>query len=135
MAIEISGIPRDRALASRARQRLATAVGLLKVAPVRARAAFFDENGPKGGLDVRCALTVWLPYRPTVRVEHVAEDARRALDGALPVLERQLERYREVDRESRRRPKKYYVAKRITTEITAREAARPARRTRRRPVS
>lgn len=134
MAIEISGISRDRALASRTRQRLTAAMLPLKVAPVRARAAFFDENGPRGGVDVRCALTVWLPYRPTVRVEHVAQDARRAFDGALPVLERQLERYREVDRESRRRPKKYFVAKRVATGATAPEGAKSRRRARRRPV-
>jgi ribosome-associated translation inhibitor RaiA len=134
MTIEISGIARDRALASRVRQRLGAAVELLQVAPVRARAAFVDENGPKGGVDVRCALTVRLPYRPTVRVEHLAEDARAAFDGALPVLERQLARYREIDRESRRRPKKYYAARRaVASEAPATPKA--PRRARRRPLA
>lgn len=92
-----------------------------------AQATFFDENGPKGGPAIRCALTVRLPYRPTVRVENVAETARLAFDGALAVLERQLERYRERDRDNRRRPKKYFVAKRLLMAGVAPER-RPRRR-------
>jgi hypothetical protein len=38
---------------------------------------------------------------------------RRAFDEAFTVLERQLERDVERERQSRRRPKKYYVAKRL----------------------
>jgi len=34
-------------------------------------------------------------------------------DASFKSLERQLERYRERDRDSRRHPKKYYVAKRL----------------------
>ena len=110
MAIEIKGIPKDRGLRADVIRRVTAALGPLAVRPVSAEVAFFDDNGPKGGVAVRCALTVRVPYRPTIRVEHVAERRRLAFDGALPVLERQLERYRERDRESRRRPKKYFVA-------------------------
>jgi hypothetical protein len=48
-------------------------------------------------------------------VEHTAQTGRLAFDGAFAVLERQLERYRERDRDERRHPKKYFVAKRLLT--------------------
>ena len=114
MTIEIRGIDRDVVLRGRVTSRLDDALELLKVKPVVARAAFFDDNGPKGGVAIRCALTVRVPYRPAVRVEHTATTARLAFDGAARTLERQLERYRERDRDSRRHPKKYFVAKRLT---------------------
>ena len=84
----------------------------LPVGPIRGEIAFFDDNGPKGGPAVRCALTVGLPYRPSLRVERRAETPRLALDAAFPVLERRLARYRERDRDSKRRPTKYFVARR-----------------------
>jgi ribosome-associated translation inhibitor RaiA len=112
MTIEIRGTGSE-ALRARVQERLGRALAPLRVRPVAAVAAFVDDNGPRGGPAIRCALTVRLPFRPTVRVEHVADTARLAFDGALPVLERALERYRELDRERRRRPKKYYVAKRL----------------------
>ena len=74
-----------------------------------AKVAFFDDNGPKGGVASRCAFTVKLPYRPALRVEHTAETPRVAFDAGFAALERLLERYRERARESRRHPKKYFV--------------------------
>jgi ribosome-associated translation inhibitor RaiA len=126
MPIEIKGIQDDRSLRARISRQMNAALKLLGVAPVSAEAAFFDDNGPKGGTASRCALTVQVPYRPAIRVEHVAETARLAFDGAFPVLERRLERYVERDRDLRRRPKKYYAAKRLMS-------ATGARKTRRRP--
>ena len=113
MTVEIKGIKIDTALGTRVKRLVGETLDLLKVQPVTAQATFFDENGPKGGRAIRCALTVRLPYRPSVRVEELAETPRLAFDGALKTLERQLERYRERDRESRRHPKKYWVAKRL----------------------
>lgn len=89
------------------------ALKLLSVKPVSARVAFIDDNGPKGGRALRCAITVQLPYRSAIRVEHSSTTPRRALDGAVARLERRLERYREIQRERRRYPKKYYAAKRL----------------------
>jgi ribosome-associated translation inhibitor RaiA len=86
----------------------------VQVKPLGAEVRFFDDNGPKGGRAIRCAVTVRLPYRPAVRVEEMAETARLAFDGAFATLERQLERYRERNRDSRRRPKKYYAARRLS---------------------
>ena len=61
---------------------------------------------------MRCALTVRLPFRPSIRVEQSAVTPRLAFDAAFAVLERQLERYRERDRDNKRHPKKYFAARR-----------------------
>jgi ribosome-associated translation inhibitor RaiA len=111
--IEITGVKLAPALRALVRRRIAAALTPLGVRPLSAQATFFDDNGPKGGKACRCALTVRLPYRPSVRVERTAAEPRLAFDAAFEVLERQLERYRERDRDSRRRPKKYFVAKRL----------------------
>jgi ribosome-associated translation inhibitor RaiA len=111
--ITIAGLGRAREFGARARRRLATALALLTVTPVQATIRFFDDDGPKGGAAVRCALMVQLPYRPGLRCESTATDRRSAFDMALVGLERQLDRYRARQREGRRHPKKYYVAKKL----------------------
>ena len=113
MVIDIQGMARDRALRARAAKVVAAALEPIKMAPIRAKITFFDDNGPKGGRGMRCAVDVRLPYRPPIRVEQVAETSRLAFDGAFGALERQLERYRVRDRDIKRRPKKYFVAKRL----------------------
>ncbi|HET8575642.1 MAG TPA: HPF/RaiA family ribosome-associated protein [Methylomirabilota bacterium] len=113
MVIEIRGIRRDPALRARVAKQIQVALERLQLKPITAQATFFDDNGPKGGLAIRCALTARLPYRPAIRVERTAADQRTAFDGAFAVLERRLERYRERDRDSRRHPKKYFVARRL----------------------
>lgn len=115
MAIQIRGIGKDRALSARVSAHVGAALASLRVAPVAAKITFFDDNGPKGGLGMRCALDVRVPYRPAIRVERVAETSRLAFDRAFATLGRQLERYRERDRDIKRRPKKYFVAKRLLT--------------------
>jgi ribosome-associated translation inhibitor RaiA len=125
-AIKITGLERDP-LRGRAMRLMADALAKLAVAPVKGQASFFDENGPKGGRAMRCALTVRLPFRPSVRVERTAETPRLAFDAAFAVLERQLERYRERDRDNKRHPKKYFAARRVLTE----EAPRRPKRARR----
>jgi len=99
----------------RVTQRLTSALASLGARPISARAAFADDNGPKGGA-ARCGLTVRLPRRPPLHVEHTAETPRRAFEGALAALERGVERYRERARDSRRRPKKYYAARLVGVE-------------------
>jgi ribosome-associated translation inhibitor RaiA len=115
MVIDILGVEKDTALRARAAKVVGAALKLIKLAPIRAKVTFFDDNGPKGGRGMRCAVDVRLPYRPPIRVEQVAETSRLAFDGAFDALERQLERYRERDRDNKRRPKKYFVAKRLLT--------------------
>jgi ribosome-associated translation inhibitor RaiA len=115
MVIDILGVEKDRPLRARAAKVVGAALELIKLAPIRAKVTFFDDNGPKGGRGMRCAVDVRLPYRPAIRVEQVAETSRLAFDGAFGALERQLERYRQRDRDIKRRPKKYFVAKRLLT--------------------
>ena len=113
MVIDILGVEKDTALRARAAKVVGAALKPIKLAPITAKVTFFDDNGPKGGLGMRCAMDVRLPYRPAIRVEQVAETTRLAFDGAFAGLERKLERYRERARDSQRHPKKYFVAKRL----------------------
>jgi ribosome-associated translation inhibitor RaiA len=116
MIIDIQGVKGDRVLRARVVKRVGSVLEMLKVTPVRAKVTFFDDNGPKGGRAIRCAVDVRLPRRPAVHVEHVETTKRLAFDGVAAALERQLERRRERERESRRHPKKYFVAKRLLAE-------------------
>ena len=125
-SIKITGLTRDP-LRGRATRLMTEALAKLAVAPVAGQASFFDDNGPKGGRAMRCALTVRLPFRPSIRVERTAVTPRLAFDAAFAVLERQLERYRERDRDSKRHPKKYFAARRVL----ATEAPPPRKRARR----
>ena len=124
---QISGIERDPALRARTAKLMAATLAKLAVRPVRSEALFVDDNGPKGGRAMRCALTVRLPYRPTVRVERSALSPRLAFDAAFEVLERQLERYRERDRDNKRHPKKYFAASRTLAEEAPARAKRGRR--------
>lgn len=110
-AIEIFGIPQARMARERVARELAKMVTRLHVRPMAARATFFDDDGPKGGAAIRCALTIRLPHAPTVRVEHTAEAPRLAFDGALGKLERRLRHHRKRARDRQRRPKKYFAAR------------------------
>ena len=83
----------------------------LRIEPTSAHATFADENGPKGGVAIRCALEVRTPRRPIVHVADMARTPRLAFGAALAKLERALAREREVTRQSRRRPKKYFAAR------------------------
>ena len=109
--IEVFGITRARATRERVTRELAALLARLRVRVMGVRAAFFDDDGPKGGSAIRCALTTHLPNVPIVRVEHTAEAPRPAFDGALAKLERKLLQHRGRRRDSGRRPKKYFAAR------------------------
>jgi ribosome-associated translation inhibitor RaiA len=110
--IEFVGGAASRIIRPRVAERLRAIVGALPVTPTSVRATFADENGPKGGDAIRCALEVRLPRRAAIHVEEVAGAPRLAFDGAVEKLERQLARALDTKREMRRRPKKYYAARR-----------------------
>jgi ribosome-associated translation inhibitor RaiA len=131
MAIDIQGIERNRVLRAHVTKLVGEALATLTVQPIRAKVTFFDDNGPKGGPAMRCAVDVRVPYRPVIHIEHIATTSRLAFDGTVATLERQLERYRERDRENRRHPKKYFVAKRLLTgDLAAERAPKRVRRRR-----
>jgi ribosome-associated translation inhibitor RaiA len=100
-------------------------LGRRQLRPIGVRVSFSDEDGPKGGVAVRCALTVRLPGRPVIRVEHQTRTYPQAFEGAFEALKRQLKRTTRCRRQSRRYPKKYFVAHRLL------EAPRKATRRRR----
>src|SRR5262245_50932569 len=113
IAIDIEGIIADPALRGHCARRMRQALARLALAPTSVRIDFADLSGPKGGVDRRCAMTVHLARRPASHVEHIAEATLAAFEGALDALERRLTRSRQREREAGRRPKKYYVAKRV----------------------
>ncbi|MGH7311808.1 MAG: HPF/RaiA family ribosome-associated protein [Candidatus Rokuibacteriota bacterium] len=113
MTFTFEGLNHDPALRELILRKLEGLAERLRPAPVSARIAFTDENGPKGGVDTRCTLTIEVPRRPALHVEQIAANHRLAFDGAFAGLEQLVLRERETTRTQRRRPKKYYVAKRL----------------------
>ena len=98
------------------RARLARMLAGHGIRSARLSVAFVDDNGPKGGRAVGCAVSVALPRRPLVRVQHTATTPRLAFDGVLETLERRLRSMLGRMRDRARRPKKYFAARRLLTE-------------------
>jgi ribosome-associated translation inhibitor RaiA len=121
--IEIVGAARQPALQALVRRRLGTVLRRVPGRPYSARVTFSDDNGPKGGLGCRCAITVQMPDRPLRRVERIGETRRSAFDAALELADRQLRRSKERARDNRRHPKKYFAAAQLSG-----ETSRPRRR-------
>jgi ribosome hibernation promoting factor len=110
MSTVIQGITTADPLRDVAEQRLEAVLRRGRVRATSSVVAFTDVNGPKGGVDIRCRVTVETPGRPAQNASALAADARLALDGALRALERQLTREQGKRRDLSRRPKKYFVA-------------------------
>ena len=109
--VRIIGIDSDATFRARIERRMAGAIQRVTTQPVRGLVSFFDDNGPKGGPAMRCALTVSVPHRPPIRVEHRAESFDLAFKAAVAALERRIEQDSDRDRQDRRHPKKYYAAR------------------------
>src|SRR5262245_49459678 len=90
MTFEIAGLNSRSALRTLIRQKITAIFDGQRPQPVAARIGFVDENGPKGGAAMRCGITVQLPRRPRVHVEHRAPNERLAFDGALAALDHRL---------------------------------------------
>ena len=113
MHIELEGVAHG--FREAIESRLDKAVGHVPARPTTALVNFIDVNGPKGGVDIRCSLTLRLPRRKDVHVEAMGSTPALAFTAAADVLDRRLQR--QVGREitARRRPKKYFVAKAINS--------------------
>jgi ribosome-associated translation inhibitor RaiA len=110
-----------------------------------AKVIFADVNGPKGGMGTRCTVVVEMPRRREVSVEEMGDTVEVAFDAAFDALKQRVTRDHERRRELARRPKKYFLAKRLLSPDTTLESPelRPEspritpgprpRRTRRRP--
>lgn len=83
--------------------RLTETLARIQVQPVTAHVSFADLNGPKGGVDIRCAVRVDLPGQPPVLAEAFATTPRLAFDESYARLVRRLERGVARWEESRRR--------------------------------
>jgi ribosome-associated translation inhibitor RaiA len=130
MSILMDGIAIDDPLRAVIEQKLTAALGRGRIRPTSVRVVFADENGPKGGVDTRCAVTVEIPRRPGIHASAIAESARLAFDGALEAMGRELVSDRQRRRDMARRPKKYFVAQQALRPDG--EAALPPIRRRRR---
>jgi ribosome-associated translation inhibitor RaiA len=130
MTLVLQGLALDDPLRALVADKLSAVVGRGGGRPTVARVAFTDDNGPKGGVHIRCAVTVEAPRRPAVHAEAVAEGPRLALDTVLEILGRELKGQRERRRDAARRPKKYFVARQAL--LPEGEAALPPARRRRR---
>lgn len=115
MTIQIRGLRVDSALRSKMTTDMTEALTWLHGEPCSAEIAFFDDNGPKNAPGIRCALTVAVPRHPPIRVERVDVTQRTAYDLAYGALTRRLHEEVARMRDVRRRPKKYFAARRLLT--------------------
>ena len=74
-------------------------------APRAVRVAFFDDDGPRGGVAIRCALMLTPARGPVLRVEHTARTYSAAFKGALTILTRRLKRRVQRRRRQARYPR------------------------------
>jgi hypothetical protein len=110
--IEIVGIPARAATRLAAAPRLHALLRPLGSAVRRCRLGFSDENGPKGGVAVRCTVDLAVSRRRPVHVAGRGTTAALALAEALDRLRRRTERTVGALRDAGRHPKKYFVAAR-----------------------
>ena len=135
MAIVIEGLGDDRALRTLIGGKVTATLARLQVNATNVYVQFSDENGSKGGVDIRCSVTLHVAHSPELHADTVAPEPRLAFEEAFAALERQIERAKDRGRVERRHPKKYYLAKRLlepeaTPEATP-ESGAPRRRRRR----
>ena len=124
---------------TRVRAKVADALRRIRPVPTAAKIVFADENGPKGGIDTRCTIVTEMPRRRASAVTELADSLELAFDAAFTALETSIARDRERWRELVRRPKKYYLAKRLLSpdstlpapEAPPIESTRPKRQRRR----
>lgn len=95
--------------------RLTQLLTRLPLRPLCVRVQFSDDNGPRGGPDIRCRMLAGVPGKSTVRVAALAPTARAAFDRAYERVCRQMERPWRRWREEQRHPKKYFAARRLWT--------------------
>jgi hypothetical protein len=111
--IEISGGAGRRVSAARVVGELEKICHRRGVTEGALRISFADANGPKGGRDQRCAISLRLPRRTALHVERTETTAGRAWRFALDAFEQRLQAFLAERRAAARRPKKYYAAQRL----------------------
>ena len=125
IAIVVEGV-RSSALASHVRTKIAQALGRVDPPPTAAKVIFADENGPKGGPGIRCTIVHDMPRRRDFSVTEFAPSEEIAFDAAFEALETSVSRDRERRRELVRRPKKYFLAKRLLSPDATLDSPQPS---------
>ena len=137
--IMIEGV-HDTALASRIYQKIAATLERVDPPPTRAKIIFADENGPKGGVGIRCTIVNDMPRRRDFSVTELGDSYELAWDAAYEAFDSSITRDRARRRDLVRRPKKYFLAKKLWSPDATlpapevMESPRP-RRARRRPAA
>ena len=108
--MEIIGIPRTTAVGIRVATRTRAALRSAGHAVRECRVAFTDENGPKGGVDIRCIIDVGLARCAELHVAGRATSPALAFREAMRRLRQRLDRVIGANRDLARRPKKYFAA-------------------------
>jgi ribosome-associated translation inhibitor RaiA len=111
--IDIVGLTIAPTLRARIVQQMRRVLVGVQTRPVHVRVGFADVNGPKGGLDVRCAIDVKIPRTAPLHAEETATCDTGAFDLSSAAISRQIERQLERRQNSGRHPKKYYAARRL----------------------
>jgi hypothetical protein len=111
--LQIAGLPIDPSLRARIVRRIRRALVGVQTSPIHADVTFADVNGPKGGLDVRCAIDVQIPRTAPLHAEAIARRDFTAFDRSVAVITRRIAQRLLRRQESGRRPKKYYAARRV----------------------
>ncbi|HEY7540797.1 MAG TPA: HPF/RaiA family ribosome-associated protein [Methylomirabilota bacterium] len=112
-SLKFVGLAVTPALRTHVAQRLRRALAGVRTSPVYVRVVFRDVNGPKGGLDVRCAIDVKIPKTAPLHAEETAERDIRAFDRSAAMIARRIKERLGRRQESSRRPKKYFTARRL----------------------
>ena len=103
---------------SAVRVRVAEALDRVSARRTSAKVIFADVNGSRGGVDTRCTIVAEIPRRHELSVEELGESAEVAFDAAFAALKQSLTREHERRRVLARRPKKYFLAKRLLSPDT-----------------
>lgn len=111
--IEIAGLAIAPTLRARIVRQIRRALVGVQTSPVHVRVSFADVNGPKGGLDVRCAIDVKIPRTAPLHAEETAASDVTAFDLSEAAISGRIARQLERRQESGRHPKKYYAARRL----------------------
>ena len=135
-SIMIEGLHNAR-LAARIDARVTETLGRVAPPPAVAKIIFADENGSKGGVGTRCTIVFHVPRRRDLTVTELGDTTEAAFDAAYAALSISVTREAARRRELVRRPKKYFLAKRLLAADTKPEAleapsTRPKRVRRRR---
>jgi ribosome-associated translation inhibitor RaiA len=113
LRLEIAGDQIAPSLRTRIDERIRRAFVGVRTSPVHTRVTFADVNGPKGGVDIRCAIDVQLPRTALLHATATADRPITAFNRSADVITRQIARKLLRREESGRRPKKYYAARRL----------------------